>query len=115
VILSRLQTELEGRLVHTYVRKQDFAATGAMPQDTEDAINLSLAIAGTQFAVILVEQMSGGFKISFRSRCAVDCSQIAAEFGGGGHRAAAGAFVAEPFEIAQRMVLGHVRSALTNA
>ncbi len=112
VILSRLQTELNGRLVHTYVRKQDFADTGALPQDTEDAINLSLAIAGTQFAVILVEQLTGGFKISFRSRCGVDCSRIAAEFGGGGHRAAAGAFIAEPFSIAQQKVLDHVRAAL---
>jgi phosphoesterase RecJ-like protein len=115
VILSRLQTELNGRLVHTYVRKQDFADTGALPQDTEDAINLSLAIAGTQFAVILVEQLTGGFKISFRSRCGVDCSRIAAEFGGGGHRAAAGAFIAEPFPTAQPKVLDHVRAALIDA
>ncbi len=115
VILSRLQTELDGRLVHTFVRKQDFSDTGALPQDTEDAINLSLAISGTQFAVILVEQPTGGFKISFRSRCDVDCSRIAAEFGGGGHKAAAGAFVDQPFEIAQQAVLDHVRQALQHS
>ena len=112
VILSRLQTELDGRLVHTYVRKNDFADAGALPQDTEDAINLSLAIAGTQFAVILVEQPAGGFKISFRSRCDVDCSRLAAAFGGGGHKAAAGAFVRESFKVAQEKVLDHVRAAL---
>ena len=112
VILSRLETELDGRLVHTYVRKNDFADTGAVPQDTEDAINLSLAISGTQFAVILVEQQTGGFKLSFRSRCAVDCSEVASKFGGGGHKAAAGAFINEPFESARQMVLDHVRSVL---
>lgn len=67
-ILSRTESELDGRLVHTYVRKDDFAETGALPSDTEDAINLTLAIAGTQIAFILVEQSKGGFKISFRSR-----------------------------------------------
>ncbi len=112
VILSRLETELDGRLVHTYVRKNDFAETGAVPQDTEDAINLSLAISGTQFAVIMVEQQTGGFKLSFRSRCAVDCSEVASEFGGGGHKAAAGAFINEPFESARQKVLDHVRSVL---
>jgi phosphoesterase RecJ-like protein len=112
VILSRLETEFEGRLVHTYVKKDDFAQTGAAPQDTEDAINLSLAISGTEFAVILVEQQTGGFKLSFRSRCGLDCSQIAGHFGGGGHKAAAGAFIDEPLEIARERVLNHVRAQL---
>lgn len=112
IILSRLQTEFDGRLVHTYVLKEDFATAGALAQDTEDAINLSLAISGTQFAVILVEQQTGGFKLSFRSRCELDCSEVARHFGGGGHKAAAGAFVNEPFETAQDRVLDHVRSLM---
>ena len=110
IILARLETELEGRFVHTYVLKEDFDTAGAVPQDTEDAINLSLAIAGTEFAVILVEQSTGGFKLSFRSRCPLDCSQVAAEFGGGGHRAAAGAFVDESFDTARPKVLNYVRA-----
>ena len=112
VILSRLETELDGRLVHTYVLKEDFDKCGAVPQDTEDAINLSLAISGTKFAFILVEQKTGGFKLSFRSRCALDCSKVAEHFGGGGHKAAAGAFIDEPFKTAQPSVLDHVRPLL---
>ena len=112
VILSRLETELDGRLVHTYVLKEDIDKCGAVPQDTEDAINLSLAISGTEFAIILVEQKTGGFKLSFRSRCALDCSKVAEHFGGGGHKAAAGAFIDEPFETAQSAVLDHVRPLL---
>ena len=111
-ILERFTTELEGRLIHTYVRFDDFKATGALPSDTEDAINMGLAVAGTEFAVILVEQSSGGFKISFRSRCDVVCSELAEQFGGGGHKAAAGAFIAEPFEVAQKRVLDVVLTAM---
>lgn len=110
LILSRLQTEFDGEFVHTHVLKEDFATCGALPQDTEDAINLSLAIAGTRFAVILVEQATGGFKLSFRSRCHLDCNQIAAHFGGGGHKAAAGAFIAGEFPEAQAKVLDYIRS-----
>jgi phosphoesterase RecJ-like protein len=111
-ILSRTEAELEGRLVHTFVLKEDFPETGALPSDTEDAINLTLAIAGTQMAIILVEQLKGGFKISFRSRCHVDCNQLARNFGGGGHRAAAGAYIEGEFAEVQLRVLTAVREAL---
>ncbi len=113
VILSRTQVELDGRLAHTYVRVSDFEQTGAKPSDTEDVINLTLGIADTEAAVILVEQLSGGFKLSFRSRCELDCSEVAKEFGGGGHKAAAGAFINETFEQAQRRVLDAVKLRMT--
>jgi phosphoesterase RecJ-like protein len=99
-------------LVYTYVRKDDFAETGALPSDTEDAINLTLAIAGTQMAIIFVEQLKGGFKLSFRSRCHVDCNQLARNFGGGGHRAAAGAYLDGEFNDVLDRVLTVARDAM---
>jgi phosphoesterase RecJ-like protein len=112
-ILARAQTELEGRLAYTSVHREDFDATGALPSDTEDVINLTLSIGGTQVAVIFVEQATGGFKLSFRSRLpSVDCNQLAKQFGGGGHKAAAGAFINEPFDTAQAKVLDAVRAAM---
>ncbi len=113
-ILSRTQTELDGRLVYTHVLKEDFAETGAVASDTEDAINLTLGISGTQVAVIFVEQTAGGCKMSFRSRCAVDCNALAREFGGGGHKAAAGAFFDGTYEEAAAHVLPRVRLAMSN-
>lgn len=112
LILSRIDTDLKGRLAFTYVLKEDFALVNALPSDTEDVVNSALAISGTQVAVIFVEQQSGGFKISFRSRSNVDCSKIAENWGGGGHKAAAGAFVKGPHAEVQPMVLDVVRSAM---
>jgi len=111
-VLERFATELAGRLIHTYVLADDFAQTGALPSDTEDVINMGFGVSGTEFAVILVGQQTGGFKISFRSRCDAAANQLAEQFGGGGHRAAAGAFIEESFEIAQSRVLDAVRSAM---
>ncbi len=111
-ILARTDSEMDGKLVHTYVLKEDFHETGALPSDTEDAVNLTLAIAGTQMAVILVEQLKGGFKISFRSRCHVDCNELARNFGGGGHRAAAGAFLDGEFPDVQSRILAATRQAM---
>ena len=112
-ILARTKTELDGRLAHTAALKEDFTETGALPSDTEDVINMTLAIAGTQVAVIFVEQQNGGFKLSFRSRTPqIDCNELAKKFGGGGHKAAAGAFVSAPWPEAETLVLDAVRNAM---
>jgi phosphoesterase RecJ-like protein len=110
--LARAQTELGGRLIHTWMAQADFEAAGAIASDSEDVINVTLSVAGTEVAVILVEQSSGKLKISFRSRCQVDCAAIAAQFGGGGHRNAAGALVDGPLDAARTRVLDAVRAAM---
>jgi phosphoesterase RecJ-like protein len=112
IALSRVITELDGRLAHTFVRTADFEKTGAFAGDTEDFINMALAVAGTEAAVIVIERPEGKVKASFRSRRGLDCSRLAASFGGGGHKAAAGATLDGPFERAQREVLEAVRAAL---
>ncbi len=112
-IIARAETEMEGRLVYTACFQEDFQATGAVASDTEDVVNMTLAVAGTLVAVIFVEQQTGGFKISFRSRATgVDCSRLAEQFDGGGHKAAAGAFLNEPYETAHRKILDAVRAAM---
>ena len=111
-VLARVVTELEGRLVHTYINNVDYETTGALPTDTEDLINLALEIDGTQFAVIMIEQPTGGFKMSFRSRCQTPANEVAAHFDGGGHKAAAGAFLEGDFEGVQTQVLDYVRQQL---
>jgi len=110
--LARAETERSGRLIHTWITRDDFDATGAVPSDSEDLINMTLAVGGTEVAVILVEQIGGGFKVSFRSRCDLDCAGLAQQFGGGGHKKAAGAFIREPLEQARDAVLAAVRAAM---
>jgi len=96
--LAKVELHLDGKLAFTSIMLDDLAQAGAIPSDSEDIINKTLEIGGTTLALIAVEQPAGGFKISFRSRCEVDCSRIAAQFGGGGHRQASGAFQNRPFD-----------------
>jgi phosphoesterase RecJ-like protein len=110
--LARAETELDGRLIHTYISNEDFSTTGALPSDSEDIINLTMVVGGTQVAVIFVEQPKGGFKVSLRSRCQVDCAALAEKFGGGGHKKAAGLSINEPLESARAKVLSAVRAAM---
>ncbi len=111
-ILARAQTELGGRVIHSAVFTRDFEETGALRTDTEDAINLTLTVAGVQVAVILIELSPGEFKLSLRSRCQVDCSQVAARFGGGGHKAAAGALLRGDYQTLKQQVLDAVAQAM---
>jgi bifunctional oligoribonuclease and PAP phosphatase NrnA len=110
--LVHTQTELDGRLIHTWLDQADFHASGALPSDSEDIINMTLSVGGTQAAVILVEQPKGGFKVSFRSRSKLDCAKIAEQFGGGGHTKAAGAFIDLPLDAARTKILDAVRTAM---
>ncbi len=110
--LARTRTELDGRLIYTWVEWSDFDAAGALPSDTEDIINMTLTVGGSEVAVIFVQQASGQFKVSFRSRSDVDCSKLAEQFQGGGHKRAAGATVDGPLESAQSRVLQAVREAM---
>jgi bifunctional oligoribonuclease and PAP phosphatase NrnA len=110
--LGRIQSELGGRLIYTWIERADFDAVGALPSDSEDVINMTLTVGGTEVAAILVEQKGGKFKLSLRSRNEVDCSRLAEQFGGGGHKRAAGATIDGPLEVAKARVLDTVRAAM---
>jgi phosphoesterase RecJ-like protein len=68
-------------------------------------------VKGTEVAVILIEQPDGRVKVSFRSRGPVDCNALAARFGGGGHKAAAGTIMEGPFDAAQERIVAAVDEA----
>lgn len=111
--IQRAELALDGRLIHATIDAADFAATGAQPSDSEDIINRLLAVAGTEVAVMLIALPNGGVKASFRSRSAVDVSRVAAEFGGGGHRQASGAFIRNDLDATRRDVLDALARAMT--
>jgi len=113
--MARVQTDLGGRLIYTWMERADFEATGALPSDSEDVINMTLAVGGTEGALIFVEQPGGAFKVSFRSRCQMDCAEVAQQFGGGGHFAAAGATIQGDLATVRRRVLEAVRAAMGQA
>jgi phosphoesterase RecJ-like protein len=103
----------DGKVIVSTVRQRDIKEVKALPADTEDLVNLTLAVKGTEVAVILIEQPDGRIKVSFRSRGPLDCNALAARFGGGGHKAAAGTIVDGPFEAAWERMIPAVDEAWT--
>jgi phosphoesterase RecJ-like protein len=111
-VLERLQTVLGGRVVCTEVFVSDYAATGSVPADTEDFVQLTRGIEGVEVGIMLIEQTDGKIKVSFRSREPVNVAEIAQQFGGGGHARAAGATLPGPIDAARAAVLAAIEKAL---
>jgi phosphoesterase RecJ-like protein len=111
VAIDRLQARARGRVAYTEIFLKDYAATGAVPGDTEDLINFPRSVEGVEVALVFIEQPGGGTKISFRSR-ALDVSKLAERFGGGGHKLASGARVAGDLPTVREEVLAAVIAAL---
>ena len=112
LVLARVELAFSGRLAHTLVRRQDFTDTGAHPSDTEDLVNSGLTIEGVEAAFILVEQADGRVKVSLRSRSAMNVADVAEQFGGGGHKQAAGAILPGPLVNAQQSILDAFKKEL---
>ncbi|HEY6567984.1 MAG TPA: bifunctional oligoribonuclease/PAP phosphatase NrnA [Actinomycetota bacterium] len=88
--LGRLEHVEDADLVWTYITQSDLRDAGIQPGDTEDLIDVVRTARDVDVAAIVKQQKDGRFKVSVRSRGEHDLSAVAATFGGGGHRLAAG-------------------------
>jgi nanoRNase/pAp phosphatase (c-di-AMP/oligoRNAs hydrolase) len=105
VMLSTLELHFDGQFALQHIRQKDFSDTGAHHDDTENLINECLRIASVQASSLLVELKDGRIRCSLRSRGGVDVSQIARQFGGGGHKMASGTFLSGPLEDAKAQII----------
>jgi phosphoesterase RecJ-like protein len=80
----------DGRVVWTVVTQADFREFNGQDRDTEGIVGSLRVVDTALVAIVLRERESGKLRVSLRSRAGVDVSAVAARFGGGGHRLAAG-------------------------
>ncbi|MFI5261314.1 MAG: bifunctional oligoribonuclease/PAP phosphatase NrnA [Candidatus Limnocylindrales bacterium] len=105
VVLARLETALEGRLVWSRLEEADLLATGATAADAEGLIDLLGQSASGQI-VILFKEAGAETRLSIRTHDGgVDATRLAGRWGGGGHARAAGATVPAPLTEATWLVL----------
>jgi phosphoesterase RecJ-like protein len=84
--------ELVGPVALLTLERAMLTATGTTTAEAEGLVSYARGLDGIEVGVMLYEQ-ERGVRVSLRSKGAVDVGQVAARFGGGGHRAAAGCFV----------------------
>lgn len=96
-----------------------FEECGAALFDTEDLVNEPLQIGTVAVSIMLVEQGGGVVRAGFRSkpplrsdRPDIDVAELAAHFGGGGHRRAAGARLSGSLDEVRRAVVQQAEQAM---
>lgn len=112
IMLERMEVHLNGRLVLSTLHTGDFDRVGAIPSDAENMVNRLRESRGVE-AGILITGMSEGFsRVSFRSKGRLDVAKIAASFGGGGHRNAAGLRTTMPVDELKNKIVSAVEKGL---
>jgi phosphoesterase RecJ-like protein len=89
-MLDTLELSADGRLATAYVTAEMMKRTGCTDDDTSGLIGEIRSIAGVEVAIVFIESGEGPVHVSLRSKNAVDVSEIALQFNGGGHARAAG-------------------------
>jgi phosphoesterase RecJ-like protein len=114
-VYSHFRLTHQNQIAYFWLKKADFARTGADSSDSEGLIDHIRAIAPVEVACVFEEIEPELTRISLRSKTArVNVNEIAALFGGGGHQAAAGARIPGPPLSTQRKVVAAIKKALNS-
>jgi len=89
-VLATMGIYGDGRVAIIQVTTDMLESTGCSLIDTENFINLPRSITSVKVAVFLKEIGSDIVSVSLRAKDSCDVADVAAQFGGGGHRNAAG-------------------------
>ncbi len=113
LVMSGARFEHQDQIIWAEVTDRMLRETGATQQETEGIIDQLNSVQGGRFALLFKQVRPDLTKISVRTHAQADANRLAQEFGGGGHRRAAGAEVPLPLKAAEERVLEAARRQLT--
>ncbi len=104
--------EVEGKIAFLYVSENMLRETGTNVEHTEGLAGVGRSIQGVEVSVFCRQESETKWKVSLRSKEYLDVSCIAALYGGGGHRKAAGCRISAPLGTVKSMLFGSIRESL---
>lgn len=90
MLLGRVKPYYDGKLLFTSMDLEDQKRFGFASRDSDMLYQMLLTVEEMEVAVVVRQESGTECTVGFRSRNSVDVASIAASFGGGGHRLAAG-------------------------
>ncbi|ACI21671.1 MULTISPECIES: DHH family phosphoesterase [Thermodesulfovibrio] len=97
--------ELFPPIAISFISKKDFDETLTQESDTERFVEFLRILKEVNITALFREIQEGFLKVSLRSKGDLDVSKIAEEFGGGGHKNAAGYRISASFEEARNKLI----------
>jgi phosphoesterase RecJ-like protein len=111
-VLSAMQIDPTGRIAIVYLDHEMARAAGGTYEDTEGLINLPLTVKEI-LAVVFFKQIEGEeYRVSMRSKGEIDIGAVAKEFGGGGHKNAAGCTATGAIDQLQKTFIEKIEHAI---
>lgn len=98
MVLDTIEFHCEGKIALLCITKEMVKNSGVSQGETEGIAGISRAIEGVDIGITVREKDNGEYRISVRTNDNIDASEICSQFGGGGHKAAAGCSIIKPFE-----------------
>ncbi len=111
-VLGAMQIDQTGRIAIVYVDHEMAREAGGTYEDTEGLVNLPLTVKEIEAVMFFKQEKGDEYRVSLRSKGDVDIGAIAKEYGGGGHKNAAGCTVTGPIEQLQRALVEKIESAI---
>jgi bifunctional oligoribonuclease and PAP phosphatase NrnA len=90
LVLSEMKLDPSGRLAILHLDSDMAASVGATSDDTDALVNMPLTVGDIEAVAFFKEIDAHHHRVSLRSKGDVDVGQVARQFGGGGHKNAAG-------------------------
>jgi phosphoesterase RecJ-like protein len=111
-VLSAMQIDASGRIAIVYLDHKMARDAGGTYEDTDGLINLPLTVKEIQAAIFFKENGADEYRVSMRSKGDIDIGVVAKEYGGGGHKNAAGCTASGRIATLQRDFVDKVRQAI---
>jgi phosphoesterase RecJ-like protein len=111
-VLSAMQIDQSGRIAIVYLDHEMARQAGGTYDDTEGLINLPLTVKEIQGVVFFKQSEGDEYRVSMRSKGDIDIGSVAKEYGGGGHKNAAGCTVTGPIDALQKMFIEKIERAI---
>lgn len=114
-VYSHFQLTHKNQVAYFWLKKADYTRAGADTSESEGLIDHIRDIEPVVVACVFEEIEPALTRVSLRSKSAdVNVNEVAAQFGGGGHPAAAGARIRGTQSSVQRKVLNAIKKALNS-
>lgn len=105
MVLDTMEFFADGQGALVCLTQKMLDDTGANDGDTEGIAAIPRQIEGVKVGITMREKENGVYKFSVRTSDDIDASAICANFGGGGHRAAAGCVIDGGYENAKNKMI----------